>query len=139
MANTRQQIVDAIETRFSALPSIEKVAVWRASSLPVDQLPAVLIRDTVDTMPTDGIGTGRRDHDLQVEITCMFSGSTSVADARELAAELVTSIGTDPTWSALAFDTILTSVDLNLEDANQLISAAQIEISIRYRTELWSI
>ena len=139
MSNIRQTIIDAMETRFGELSGIERVAVWRVSDLPPTDLPAVLIRDTIDAMPTDGIGAGRIDHDLTVEITAMFSGTTSPTDAREMIATLVASIGTDPTWVGQAYDTIINSAELDLEDANQLIAAAQISITIRYRSGMWSI
>ena len=139
LANIRQQIIDALETRMGAITTIEKVAVWKASDLAPTDLPAILIRDTVDNMPVDGVGAGRLDHDLAVEITAMFSGNTSATDAREMIASIVAAIGTDPTFSGLAFDTILISADLDLEDSAQLIAAAQISLTIRYRSGMWSI
>lgn len=139
MANIRQQIIDALETRMNTIADIKKVLVWRASDLSPSELPAILIRDTVDTMPADGVGAGRLDHDLEISITAMFSGSTSAADAREMISDIIAAIGTDPTFGALAFDTILQSADLDLDDSAQLIAAAQINITIRYRSALWSI
>ncbi len=137
--NIRQQIIDALETRLNTISGIEKVVVWRASDLAPAELPAILIRDTLDTMPADGVGAGRIDHDLDVDITAMFSGTTSATDAREMIADIVAAIGTDPTFSGLAFDTVLVSADLDLEDSAQLVAAAQINIIIRYRSSMWSI
>lgn len=137
--NIRQQIIDALETRLNTISGIEKVLVWRASDLAPAELPAILIRDTLDTMPADGVGAGRLDHDLDVSITAMFSGNTSATDAREMISTIVAAIGTDATFGGLAFDTVLISADLDLDDAAQLIAAANINITIRYRSGLWSI
>jgi len=139
LANIRQQLIDALETRLTTISGINRVSVWRASDLAPSELPAILIRDTVDTMPADGVGAGRIDHDLSVDITCMFSGNTSASNAREMIATIISAIGTDPLFGTLAFDTVLNSADLDLEDSAQLIAAAQISITIRYRSGLWSI
>lgn len=139
MANTRQTIIDAVKTRLAAISGIQTVAIWRASDLAPSELPALIIRDTVDQMPSDGIGSGRRDHDLTVEILALFAGNTAAASARDMVADIVAAIGTDPTWSGSAYDSILESAELDLDDAAQLIASAQISLTIRYRTAMWSI
>ena len=139
MANIRQQIIDALETRMNTIADVEKVVVWRASDLSPDELPAIIIRDTIDTMPADGVGAGRLDHELDVSLTAMFAGNTSASDSREMVATIVASIGEDSTFGGLAYDTILLSADLDLDDSAQLIAAAQITLTIRYRSGMWSI
>ena len=139
MANIRQQIIDALETRMNTIADIETVKVWRVSDLAPAELPALLIRDTLDNMPADGVGAGRLDHDLEITITAMFAGTTSDSAAREMISDIVSAIGTDPTFGTLAYDTILQSADLDLEDSAQLIAAAQINLTIRYRSDMWSI
>ncbi len=139
MSNKRQQIVDALEIRMSAIDDIKRVAVWRASDLAPSELPAILIRDTLDIMSSDGIGAGRLDHELSVEVTAMYAGNTSATGTREIVSAIVEAIGTDPTFGGVAFDTILTSADIEIEDSAQLIAAANISIIIRYRSDLWTI
>ena len=139
MANIRQQIIDALETRMNTISGIETVKVWRVSDLSPAELPAILIRDTIDNMPTDGVGMGRIDHDLEVGITAMFAGTTSPVNARDMVADIVAAIGTDSTFGGLAYDSVLQSADLDLDDAALLIASAHVTMTIRYRSGMWSI
>ena len=139
MANTRQQIVDALEERMQDISGVTTAEVWRTIALEARDLPAIVVRDGLDQMPSDGVSAARRDHELAVEIELYFSGSTSAADARDMVASVVAAIGTDKTFGDLAFDTIIASADINMETADRVYASAQIELSIRYRTELWSI
>lgn len=138
MANIRQDIVDAIEARLSTISNIKTVTLWRINDLQASELPAIVIRDTVDDMPADGI-IGRRDHNLTVEVVVIFSGSTSAEKVREGIAAVMAAIGTDPTFGGLAYDTIPGNASMDLADSNMQHSAAQIDIVVRYRSGLWSI
>jgi hypothetical protein len=90
-------------------------------------------------MPVDGV-PGRRDHDLSVSITVRHHGSESADDARETLGLLCAAIGTDNTFSGLAYDTLLNrgSIEFN-NDQNEYFTDAVLDIVIRYRTDLWSI
>jgi hypothetical protein len=136
---TRQSIMSAVEIRMGGIATFgSNVYIWRKSDLPLDQLPLLNIMDSVDSMPSDGIGN-RRDHDLSVDLEAYFSGSTSAAAARQIIADIVAAIGTDKTWGGLAYDTLIDTAEIRLEEMGKVLSAAQVNITIRYRSELWTI
>ncbi len=139
MANTRQSIVDALETRLAAVDGVNLAAVWHVSDLATGDLPAVLIRDTQDEMPEVGIDAGRRDHKLSIEIEALAKGATALAAVRELIADIIAAIGTDYTFGGLAYDTQVATADVNLVDSATLIASAQLTLTIRYRTALWAL
>lgn len=136
--NIRQQIVDKIEERLDTIDTIKNVSVWSMTDLAPAQYPAILIRDTVDTMPAEGI-IGRLDHELAVEVTALFFGQTSPADARQVIADIVASIGEDKTFDGLAWDVTIDTAELDIDITGKMISGAIIEITVFYRSELWTL
>lgn len=136
--NTRQKIVDVLESRFKSLAGVRKVSIWKVTDFSPAEHPAILIRDTVDVMPSDGV-IGKIDHELTVEISSLFFGQTSAKDAREMVATIMASIGTDKTYGGLAHDTIVNSAELDIDETGKKISAAVIDVTILYRSNLWEI
>lgn len=136
--NARQKIINALETRMEAIADVKKVSVWKVTDFAPAEHPAILIRDTVDLMPSDG-AIGRIDHELSVEISALFFGKTAPEDAREMTASILSAIGTDPTFGGLAYDTIINSAELDLDETGKMISASIIDTTIRYRSDLWTI
>jgi hypothetical protein len=137
--NIRQQIVDALETRMAAIGGIKKVAVWKVTDFAPAEHPVILIKDTVDSMPSDGVGKGKIDHELTIELTALFFGSTASSQAREVIASILAAIGTDSTFSGLAYDCVINSAELDIDETGKLISAAVIDMTVFYRSDLWTI
>jgi len=147
MASKRDQIMDALETRLGTISPAngcsftipaDSVAQWRKQAFGVSDLPFIDIRDPLDTMPEVSTA-GRRNHELQVEIDLFFAGDTSVANARNLVADVATIIGTDDTFSGLAYKTEIVSAAIEMDQENKVYSAAQVSIVIYYRTNQWSL
>jgi len=139
MPATRQLIVDALETRLKGIATFTTVEVWRSSPFGLEEMPALNIRDTTDAMPYDGIGTSRRDHALTVELEVSFSGSTSAAAARQIIADVIAALGSDETFGGLAFETLVDAAEMSLEELGKILSVASINLTIRYRSEKWTI
>jgi hypothetical protein len=139
MSNKRQDIIDALEARVKTIPSIKSVEVWRQDDWQPSDLPGCVIRDPEDRMPADGIGPGRRDHDLTVELVLTYSGNTSDKGVREGVNLLMQALGVDPTLGDLAFDIIPGTAAIEMAPAAMLYSAAQLDITVRYRSGLWSL
>lgn len=136
--NIRQQIINALEIRLAAITSIKKVAVWEVMDFAPAEHPVILIKDTIDLMPSDGV-VGKIDHELTVELNALFFGATAPALAREVVASILAAIGTDSTYGGLAYDTVINSAELDIDETGKLISAAIIDTTIFYRSDLWTI
>ena len=120
------------------IPSARKVSVWKVTEFAPAEHPVILIKDTIDLMPDDGV-IGKTDHELTVELTALFFGATSARDSREMIASIIAAIGTDNTFGGLAYDTIVNSAELYLDETGKLISSVIIETTIYYRSDLWTI
>lgn len=131
--------MNTISTANGYNSNVKTVSVWESVAAEEADLPEILIRDTSDSMPADGVGQARLDHELSVELSAALDGKTSVADARNLVADIVKAIGTDYTFGGLAFDTIVNSADLIADDANKVVAFAMVDITVRYRSTKWTI
>ena len=136
--NIRQQIIDALETRLNEIESVRKVSVWKVTDFAPAEHPVILIRDTIDSMPADGV-IGKIDHELTVELNALFFGATSPEDAREMVASIAASIGEDATFGGLVYKVDINSAELDLDETGKLISAAIIDTTIYYRSDLWTL
>lgn len=141
----RQQIIDALEARLQAISIAggyrtdigARVFEWRSTDLQKKDLPAILYRDgsaPVDNGVADFLG-----HQLQVDIQIITQGATAPADLREMVADVLQAIGVDATWGGLARNTLLTQVDMEIEQADKILGGASIALEIHYDTNDWSI
>ncbi len=144
MANTRQSIVDALDTRLQTITTTNGYSAnlgvheWLVTPLEESDLPAVIIRDTSDDIDTDEIGT-RRDHVLTIELDVAASATASTDSVRELCRDILTAIGTDKTFGGLVYNTEPTSVEMEVSEEDQRLSGGQIVIEVKYKTTLWTI
>jgi len=148
VANIRQNIVDALKTRMESITTangysatIKTVDDWLLRPLEDDSLPAVTIRDMGDTLPQDGIGAGRRDHELTLFLVVTFSGSSSLTQCRELMADMLTAIGSDPEHLGVAgvYDVAPLNTELIADEANKKVAFGQLVLSVLYRSTLWDM
>lgn len=147
----RQQIVDAIAVRMGQivkgqvfdLPdgpytcenTIKGVYPWRKTPFNKAELPAIELWDnSADTNPGPA---SRHEHHLPIGLQVCVSGQTSASVARSYMADIVAAIGSDPRWGGLAFWTELTGHGLAMEQAGDIVAAAQIGFTVQYRTPLW--
>lgn len=145
MDSKRQQIIDAIDARLKTIKTVNgyetdagnNVFEWRATPLQDSELPALLFRDT--TSPVDDETYSMHLHTLSVEITLVASGATSADIIRKMLADIQKAIGTDATWSGIAADTLLRTVDIGtVEHAEFKYTGGAINIAIQYLTERWN-
>lgn len=144
MANTRQQIVDALDTRLQTITTGNGYSAnlgvyeWLVTPLEESDLPAVIFRDTIDDID-DEKEFSRLDHPLTIELDVAASSSASPASVRELIRDILTAIGTDKYFGGLAYNTDVLSASLEVSEADQRLSGGQIIIEIKYKTALWTI
>ena len=136
--NKRQQIVDTLTEMMKGVDGVRKVAVWKITDFAPAEFPVILIRDTVDNMPSDG-AIGRLDHELDIELTAMFFGKTSSDEAREMTALIIAALGENTTFDGVAYDTVVSSSELDVDEIGKKVSSAIINIVVLYRSELWTI
>jgi len=136
--NKRQQIVDTLTEMMTDVRGVKQVAVWKATEFAPAEYPVILIRDMLDSMPSDG-AIGRIDHELEIDLTAMFFGATSASEAREMAALIMASLGTNPTFDGVAYDTVVNSAELDVDEFGKKVSSVTILITVFYRSELWTI
>jgi hypothetical protein len=144
MANTRQQIVDALDTRLQTITTLNGYSAnlgvyeWLVTPLEEADLPAVVFRDTVDDID-DEKEFSRLDHTLTVELDVAASSTASADSVRELIKDILTAIGTDKEFGGLAYNTDVLTASLEVSEADQRLTGGQIIIEIKYRTALWEI
>ena len=136
--NTRQTIIDKLETRIKSLSEVRTVSVWQMMDFAASEFPVVLIKDTIDLMPSDGV-IGKIDHELTVEMTALFFGKTIADKARAMVATLMDAIGDDKTFAGNAYDTVVNSAEIDLDDSGKLLSKVTLDLTIYYRSDLWTI
>lgn len=147
----RQQIVNAIETRFKTILVVggyrtnlgDNVHVWRLSDWAKDEAPGVDIRDT--DWDSDETGQGLHDHGLLIEVYVEAGGGTSPASVREMAADVLQAIGVDDTWGGLAIQTRPgkptggKSNEFQVGRGGHTYTAALMRFQVHYRTAAWQI
>jgi len=146
MANLRQQIVDAIETRLKTIrvangyqtEAGQHVFPWRLVPIPDSDMPALCIYDTDCNMSPDG-AIGYFTHELQVDIDAIVSGSASRTTVRSIMEDVFRAVGVDRTWGGLAEHTEIQSHGINLEQAERVLGAGQVRMTVRYRASLWAM
>jgi hypothetical protein len=143
MANTRQSIVDALDTRLQTITTANGysqnlgVHEWLVTPLEESDLPAVIFRDTTDDIDTDEML--RRDHTLTVEMDVAASATASPDTVRELMRDILTAIGTDKTLGGVCYDIEPQTASLEVSEADQRLAGGNVVIEIRYRTTNWII
>lgn len=154
MSSIRQQIMDAIETRLKLIVAgkvwtlddgathtctvtVKGVYPWRKVPFTPAMLPAIGIWDTASTLEDAPFGSFN--HALEVNIVGVIAASSPVATARELTADMLAAVGSDPKWGGLAKWTIVEAMPLDMEPAGDVIAAGQLKLTVHYRTGLWQI
>lgn len=149
----RQNIIDAIAARlgliasghvftletggsYTCATSPAVVAVWRKTPFTPAQFPAVGIWDTRSTLDREGI-VGAFTHLLEVSIVGFLASSAPIGTARDLQADIVAAIGSDPRWSGLADETIVEELPMDAAQGGDIVAAVEIRVTIRYRAGLW--
>lgn len=101
--NARQAIIDAIAVRLEELTIAngyasdagDKVFTWHPENIPLEFLPAIVVRDVTDTATL--LDRERMEHELRVNVVAAISGDATIdAACRELLSDLVRVLFEDP-------------------------------------------
>jgi len=133
----RRQIIDAVTARLAAVTGIVSCHAWRKTPYSPNELPGLLIGDLTDTITAESLE--QHNHNLSIEIVLLVSGTTPADRARELAAALLTALGTDDKWSGLAIYSNPETVTMDAETVGDAVVAARININILYHTDRWGM
>lgn len=142
--SVRQQIIDAVKTRLQditpaagfAFDLSDGVDEWPGGNISPNRLPCACVSDPADK-PLNYLSPDHVDHEMTVEITTIVRSTP--AASRALVAEVLRAVGTDPTWGGLAIDTNPTGVEWHVEQREHLFCGALITLTVKYRTQLWSL
>jgi hypothetical protein len=143
MAQTRQAIIDAIETRMATIttPTFRttlgsSVAVWKRNKFAANRLPGLNIQDITDDQQVAAEDESLTEHRLTVELKVIGKeGSTSDELVREMIADVEQAILVDETWGGIALRTDPVSNAMDVAQDEVTIGGATIVIAIDYITE----
>lgn len=154
----RQQIVDAVETRFrlireGAILTIpltgydhtcgtsigERVYPWRKTAVDSEQeTPCICFYDL--EADTAEVADLTDEHRLRMRAEIFLSSGTgTAAHSRRALADIIAAIGSDLKWGGLARWTEITGHSLGIEHEGKIISIVGVDFSIVYRTPFFEI
>lgn len=145
MSSKRQQIIDAIKTRFQGITVAagynfnlgSNVYEWRTSALPAANMPALLIADISSTRNDSGV-IGKFRYTLNIEADIVAQDTP--ANTRKMIADVLKAIGVGETWGGLAQTTEQPESDeMQFEQNEKTIAGARIKFSIIYDALQWQM
>ena len=107
---------------------------FRSSLLGGDEYPAIIIRDPVDDISEDD----DREHNLQIDVIVAAKGGTSVADVREMIADVCAAFS-NITSQTYVTDARYTGSEIMTDQEQNKFGAANIKFAVIYHTDLWEI
>ena len=99
----------------------------------MNTLPAYAWRDG-DAQVNAGAEIGRFEHELLLEIGAFAEGSTAIAVAREMLADVATALRANPTLTGACLRTMITAHNIVTEHSDKLKAVGTITIKAIYRT-----
>lgn len=153
MPSIRQQIIDALAARLATIGPATTftlsdgpytcgttlggggVVGWRKVAVSPAQCPAINFYD--DDVEITGNPIGHHEHRMTVTIVGLLAGSDGLEDGRQLMADIVAVIGSDPRWGGLANWTDIEQQNISMEQMGDICVGCDIRIAITYRTTLW--
>jgi hypothetical protein len=155
--SVRQQIIDAMKTRFAGITKANgynsdlgnSVLDWdteTSGSDPSDwKLPFCNIKDGNSECFIEVMGLFSHELAIDIEVFCT-KGKSTAAEIRLILEDIFAAIGVDDTWGGLAQYTMFEdndgtrrSINLVVEQYNKTIARATIKTKVLYRTNYWQI
>lgn len=140
----RQDVIEAIKARVSTISTdagntyTPKAYEWMVSPLEYADLPAVIVRDTSDSVSDNGDGS--IGHALKVEIE-LYIADADAGRMREMAQELLSALKVedfdDPIPVGDYFQ--LDGVDMEIEQLEKKVGVVRIDTTAKYQTSDWSL
>ena len=143
-ASVRQSILNAIKTRLQSITVVNgyetdigsNVNMWHTTDFQETELPAIDLRDPAEEVETRG---GNHICTLTIEIEAKVSGSASDITMRDIIADIIKAVGTDPTFGGLTQDTKPVSNDsLGFGQNSKKIASIVMTFEARYITKKFS-
>lgn len=147
MAQTRQQIVSAIQSRLQGISVFNgyytdlgtSIWIWRRNPWDASEVPGASIADLSDQQEVSAEDESIAIHRLQVEIRIVAKqSSSSDTNARQIIADVEKAISTDDTWGGLAQHTLPLGNEMMVAQDEVTVAGAVIRITVEYLTAKFS-
>jgi hypothetical protein len=144
MSSRRQQIVDAVKTRFAAI-TVENefdtnlgnsLHEWRTEQFEDSELPGINLRDESEPVSYASKSSGSVLRQLKIGADLVFQEEdVSASLARAGLADVERAIALDPSWGGLARLTIMNESRLMTDERGIWLGGARITFTIEYFTK----
>lgn len=144
----RQQILTLIDARLKLILTAggyltnagAHVYPWLSRPVSTSNLLALAYRDTQENseaLTSGAIGYHRHQLTIEVEVL-VAAGATTMETMRQVLADVITAIGTDPHWGGLAEYTQPGFNRIDIDQENKVVGGALITFAIIYSTKAWN-
>lgn len=141
MSTIRQQIVNALETKFKTITVANgyataigtKVYPWRKTEIDEADLPALCFWDQAADMQRETLGN-TTSHTLSVTVALFVTGKTTPAQARDGLNDILKALWTDPLLGGLVVQYVPKSHELSMEVDGDICGAGQVKFDVTYYT-----
>lgn len=150
MPGKRQQIVNAVKTRFAGITAANgyqtdiglKQTEWnpgpKGADSEADELPGHDIRDETETTPVRDKNSGTFDRELEITVIAELKEPGPGATlARKALEDMIKAVGVDPTWGGLARRSVPLEDDINVDEFGQRVGAARLKFKVEYSRRPW--
>jgi hypothetical protein len=143
--SVRQQLVNAVKTRFAAIRIANGYATeigawqyeWKTTPFAAEEMPGHAIEDLADEIKQGMVQ--RHEHKLTLRaVAAIAAGPDTSAQLREAVADFHKAIGVDTRWGGLALATWPKSAMMSVIQNETVQGHAVIEFVIEYRTPQWN-
>jgi hypothetical protein len=138
----RQDIVDQIDTNLKAISTANgysfdingNVFEWLATPMDENNLPAIIFRDTVDSIDPED----EQEHNLEFEVVLVDKGNASTASVRNKMQDILTAFHLIRNEDDVAGVTHLDN-EMEVDHIKKRFAAAFMRFSVNYYADLWEI
>jgi hypothetical protein len=144
MSSRRQQIIDAIKTRLTAITTVggyvtnlgNSLDEWRTTPFSEEELPGINLKDISEPVTYASRNSGSVLRQLNVIADLVFKETDCSATlARAGLADVETAIAVDPTWGSLARQTIMSESRLMTDENGLWLGGSRISFTVEYFTK----
>jgi hypothetical protein len=158
MATVRQQIIDAVSARLKlikvgktfSLGGVatacasnigDSVEVWRTRPLGDREGWALILRDMAAPIDrsAEGATVGSHLHRLTVRADLLVKDRAAPEMVRDILADVLLAVGSDPRWGGLARWTDVETTDIEVDDTGARMAGASVAMTITYKTALFKM
>jgi hypothetical protein len=144
MSSRRQQIINAIKTRFAAITAGDTYATslgnsldeWRTTPFEEAELPGINLKDISEPVTYASKNSGSVLRQLNVIADLVFKeADCSATLARAGLADVEKAIAVDPMWGGLAARTLMTESRLMTDENGLWLGGARVAFTVEYFTK----